>query len=151
MRAKMVKGKPWVEDLMRLPASRLRVEFVSAEPGVPASEAVEMSQEQLFQFFRPYGKLGDIVMQPPDSKVLPKFAYLDYTSIGKAIMARNCMHGYVVSEAEGGGKLGTVLRLKYEQKIKPRYIRDWIFGHPRIIIPIVAALIAALVAIIFDP
>ena len=55
MRAKMVKGKPWVEDLMRLPASRLRVEFVSAEAGVPASDAIEMSQEQLFQFFRPYG------------------------------------------------------------------------------------------------
>jgi hypothetical protein len=149
MRAKVVKGRPWVEDLMRLPASRLRVEFVSGEAG--SDEAVEMSQEQLFQFFRPYGKLGDIVVQPPDSKVLPKFAYLDYSSIRKAIMARNCMHGYLVSEAEGGGKKGTILRLKYEQKMKPRYIRDWIFGHPRIIIPIVAALIAGTVAIIFDP
>ena len=136
MHAKAVKGRPWVEDLMRLPATRLRVEFVSGEPGAPASEAVELSQEQLFQFFRPYGKLSDIVMQPPDSKVLPKFAYLDYTSIGKAIMARNCMHGYLVSEADGGGKKGTILRLKYEQKIKPRYIRDWIFSHPRIVIPI---------------
>ena len=151
MRVKAVKGRPWVEDLMRLPASRLRVEFVSGEPGAPASEAVELSQEQLFQFFRPYGKLGDIVMQPPDSKVLPKFAYLDYSSIGKAIMARNCMHGYLISEAEGGGAKGTILRLKYEQKIKPRYIRDWILNHPRIVIPIVAALIAGTVAIVFDP
>ncbi|KAF1844598.1 uncharacterized protein K460DRAFT_335478 [Cucurbitaria berberidis CBS 394.84] len=151
MRAKVVKGRPWVEDLMRLPAPRLRVEFVSGEAGAPATDAVELSQEQLFQYFRPYGKLGDIVMQPPDSKVLPKFAYLDYSSIGKAIMAKNCMHGYLVSEAEGGGLKGTILRLKYEQKIKPRYIRDWIFGHPRIIIPIVAALIAGTVAIVFDP
>lgn len=151
MRAKVVKGRPWVEDLMRLPASRLRVEFVSGEAGAPATEAVELSQEELFQFFRPYGKLGDIVMQPPDSKVLPKFAYLDYSSIGKAVMAKNCMHGYIVSEAEGGGKKGTILRLKYEQKVKPRYIRDWIFSHPRIIIPILAALIAGTVAIVFDP
>ncbi|USP80861.1 hypothetical protein yc1106_08135 [Curvularia clavata] len=151
MHAKVVKGRPWVEDLMRLPATRLRVEFVSGEPGASATEAVELSQEQLFQFFRPYGKLSDIVMQPPDSKVLPKFAYLDYTGIGKAIMARNCMHGYLVSEAEGGGKKGTILRLKYEQKIKPRYIRDWIFSHPRIVIPVVAALIAGLVAVVFDP
>ena len=151
MRAKVVKGRPWVEDLTRLPAPRLRVEFVSGEAGAPATDAVELSQEQLFQFFRPYGKLGDIVMQPPDSKVLPKFAYLDYSSIGKAIMAKNCMHGYLVTEAEGGGKKGTILRLKYEQKIKPRYIRDWIFSHPRIIIPIVAALIAGTVAVIFDP
>jgi hypothetical protein len=151
MRARAVKGKPWVEDMMRLPAARLRVEFVSGEPGAPVTDAVELSQEELFQFFRPYGKLGDIVMQASDSKVLPKFAYLDYASIGKAIEAKNCMHGYLVSEAEGGGKKGTILRLKYEQKIKPRYIRDWIINHPRIIIPIVAALIAGTVAVIFDP
>lgn len=151
MRAKVVKGRPWLEDLKRLPATRLRVEFICGEPGAPPTEAVELSQEELFQFFRPYGKLGDIVMQPPDSKILPKFAYLDYSSLGKAIMAKNCMHGYLVGEAEGGGKKGTILRLQYEQKIKPKYIRDWIFGHPRIIIPIVAALIAGTVAIIFDP
>jgi hypothetical protein len=151
MRAKGVKGKPWVEDMMRLPAPRLRVEFVPGEPGAPVAEAVELSQEQLFQFFRPYGKLSDIVVQDSDSKILPKFAYLDYSSIGKAIMARNCMHGYLVSEAEGGGKKGTILRLKYEQKIKPRYIRDWIVNHPRIIIPIIAALIAGTVAVVFDP
>jgi hypothetical protein len=151
MRAKAVKGRPWVEDMMRLPAARLRVEFVPGEAGAPITEAVGLSQEELFQFFRPYGKLGDIVMQESDSKVLPKFAYLDYSSIGKAIMAKNCMHGYIVSEAEGGGKLGTILRLKYEQKIKPRYVRDWIINHPRIIIPIIAALIAGTVAIVFDP
>ncbi|KAH8712185.1 RNA12 protein-domain-containing protein [Phaeosphaeriaceae sp. PMI808] len=151
MRAKAVKGKPWVEDMMRLPASRLRVEFVSGEPGAPLTDALALSQEQLFQFFRPYGKLSDIVMQDSDSKVLPKFAYLDYSSMGKAIMARNCMHGFLVPEAEGGGVKGTILRLKYEQKIKPRYIRDFIFGHPRIIIPVIAALIAATVAIVFDP
>jgi hypothetical protein len=151
MRAKVVQGKPWVEDMMRLPAPRLRVEFVSGEPGAPVTDAVNLSQEQLFQFFRPYGKLGDIVMQDSDSKVLPRFAYLDYSSIGKAIMAKNCMHGYLVSEKEGGGQKGTILRLKYEQKIKPRYIRDWIINHPRIIIPIIAALIAGTVAIVFDP
>jgi hypothetical protein len=151
MRAKLVKGRPWVEDMMRLPAPRLRVEFVPGEPGAAATDAVNLSQEQLFQFFRPYGKLSDIVIQDSDSKVLPKFAYLDYSSMRKAIMAKNCMHGYLVTEAEGGGKKGTFLRLKYEQKIKPRYIRDWIVNHPRIIIPILAALIAGTVAIVFDP
>lgn len=151
MRANAVKGRPWVEDMMRLPAPRLRVEFVPGEPGAPITEAVELSQEQLFQYFRPYGKLSDIVVQESDSKVLPRFAYLDYSTLGRAIMARNCMHGFTVSEAEGGGKKGTILRLKYEQKIKPRYIRDWIVNHPRIIIPIIAALIAGTVAVVFDP
>lgn len=151
MRAKPVKGRPWVEDMTRIPAPRLRVEFVPGEPGAPVTDAVDLSQEQLFQFFRPYGKLSDIVIQPPDSKILPKYAYLDYSSLGKAIMAKNCMHGFLVTEAQGGGVKGTILRLKYEQKIKPRYIRDWIFDHPRIVIPIIAALIAGTVAIVFDP
>jgi hypothetical protein len=151
VRANVVKGRPWVEDMMRLPAPRLRVEFVSGEPGASPSEAVELSQEELFQFFRPYGKLADIVMQPPDSKVLPKFAHLDFSSMAKAIMAKNCMHGYLVTEAEGGGQKGTILRLSYDQKIKPRWVRDWIFNHPRIVIPILAAIIAGITVAIFDP
>ncbi|KAJ8113831.1 hypothetical protein OPT61_g4129 [Boeremia exigua] len=151
MRTKAVKGRPWVEDLMYVPAPRLRVEFISGEPGGSLADAVELSQEELFQFFRPYGKLSDIVMQPPDSKVLPKFAHVDFATLGKAIMAKNCMHGYVVSQAEGGGAKGTILRLKYEQKIKPRWIRDWLFSHPRIVIPILAAIIAGITVAIFDP
>ncbi|KAK5280604.1 mitochondrial escape protein 2, partial [Cryomyces antarcticus] len=81
MRANLVRGKPWVEDLYRLPSSRLKVEFL---PTAPGAEAAEMSQEQLFSFFRQYGKLADIVPQPPDSKILPKFAYLDYFSVKPA-------------------------------------------------------------------
>lgn len=151
MRTKVVKGRPWVEDLMRMPAARLRVEFISGESGGNSADAVELSQEELFQFFRPYGKLSDIVMQPPDSKILPKFAHVDFSTMGKAIMAKNCMHGYLVSQAEGGGVKGTILRLKYEQKIKPRWIRDWLFSHPRIVIPILAAIIAGITVAIFDP
>jgi hypothetical protein len=148
MHVNLVRGRPWVEDLSRLPTSRLRVEFVPSEPG---AEAVELSQEQLYTFFRQYGKLGDIIVQPPDSKVLPKFAYLDFANMPKAIMAKNCMHGYLVSEAEGGGKKGTLLRLTYEQKIKGHWIRDWLVNHPRIVIPILAALVAGLTVVIFDP
>lgn len=112
---------------------------------------MELSQEQLYSFFRQYGKLGDIITQPPDSKILPKFAYLDFSNMPKAIMAKNCMHGYLVSEAEGGGKKGTLLRLTYEQKIKGHWIRDWLVNHPRIVIPIVAALVAGLTVVVFDP
>ncbi|KAF2128791.1 hypothetical protein P153DRAFT_385993 [Dothidotthia symphoricarpi CBS 119687] len=147
----VVKGRPWIEDLMRLPTPRLRVEFVPAEPGAGVSEAVELSQEQLFELFRPYGKLSDIVVQPPDSKVLPKFAYLDFAGLPNATMAKNCMHGYVLTEALGGGKKGTVVRLKYEAKIKPRWFKDWLFSHPRIVIPVLAAIVATITVAIFDP
>ena len=85
VRAGLVKGKPWVEDLYRLPSQRLRVEFL---PTAPGGEAAELSQEQLYVFFRPYGKLADIVSQPSDSKVLPKYAMLDFATIRKAVMAK---------------------------------------------------------------
>ena len=85
VRAGLVRGKPWVEDLYRLPSQRLRVEFLPTEPG---AEVAELSQEQLYSYFRPYGKLADIISQPSDSKVLPKYALLDFTAIRKAVMAK---------------------------------------------------------------
>ena len=148
MRAGLVQGRPWVEDLYRVPSTRLKVEFLQPLTG---GEATELSQEQLYSFFRPYGKLVDIIPQPQDSKILPKYAYVDFTRYRRAIMAKNCLHGLVASEADGGGKSGTLLRLSYEQKIKAHWIRDWLFNHPRIVIPILAALIAGITVAIFDP
>ncbi|KAK4550601.1 hypothetical protein LTR36_000180 [Oleoguttula mirabilis] len=148
VRAGLVLGKPWVEDLFRLPSRRLRVEFLPPQPG---AEIAELNQEQLYSFFRPYGKLSDIVTQPSDSKVVPRYAYLDFARLGKAIMARNCLHGYVVGDAQGGGKLGTVFRLTYEKKQRTTWAKDWIFTHPRIVIPLLAALVAGLAAVVFDP
>ena len=147
--AGLVKGVPWLEDLYRFPKSRMRVEFVAPSDG--DGSAVELSQETLYSFFRRYGKIAEITQQPSDSKVLPKYAYVDYVSVRDAIMARNCMHGFVVSEVLGGGKTGTKLRLSYEQRVKAHHIWNWITSHPRIVIPIVAALLATLTVAIFDP
>ena len=66
-------------------------------------------------------------------------------------MAKNCMHGFVVPEAEGGGRDGTVLKLLYEPRIKAHVLRDWFVNHPRIVIPIVAALLATVTVAVFDP
>lgn len=116
----LVHGRPWVEDLYRFPSSRLKVEFM---PTAPGGEAAELSQETLYSLFRKYGKLADIVLQPTDSKVLPKFAYLNFIRVRQAIMAKNCMHGFKVLKAAEGGKAGTVLKLGYEQKIKPHWYK----------------------------
>ena len=116
----LVHGRPWLEDLHRFPSSRLKVEFI---PTAPGGEAAELSQETLYSLFRKYGKLADIVPQPTDSKVLPKFAYLNFIRVRQAVMAKNCMHGLTVPEAVGGGKSGTVLKLEYQQKIKAHWIR----------------------------
>ena len=148
VQANLVRGKPWVEDLYRLPSQRLRIEFLPTSPG---GEVAELSQEQLYSFFRPYGKLADIITQPSDSKVLPKYALLDFMAIRKAVMAKNCLHGYTVSEPQGGGKLGTVFRVSYEKKQKARWFVDWLAGHPRIVIPAIAALVAGITVAVFDP
>lgn len=148
VRASLVLGKPWVEDLSRRPSRRLRAEFLPTEPG---AEAAELSQEQLYSHFRPFGKLSDIVTQPSDSKVTPRFAYVDFSQFRKAIMAKNCLHGFIVSEAEGGGKLGTVLRLTYEKKPRASWLKDWLFSHPRITLPLLLALVTGITVAVFDP
>ncbi len=148
MRTFLVRGRPWLEDLYRFPSSRLRVEFLPTSPG---GEAAELSQEILYSHFRKYGKLADIASQPADSKVLPKYAILNFIRVRQAIMAKNCMHGVVISPADGGGKAGTLLKLVYEPKVKAHWIRDWLFNHPRLVIPILAALIATFTVAVFDP
>ncbi|KAK2629273.1 hypothetical protein QTJ16_000093 [Diplocarpon rosae] len=148
IRTNLVVGRPWLEDLYHFPSSRIKVEFV---PTIPGGEAAELSQETLYSLFRKYGKLAEISPQLSDSKILPKYAYLDFARMRHAIMARNCMHGLKVLEAEGGGAAGTQLRLSFEQKRKTHWIWDWLMNHPRIFIPAVAALLATITVAIFDP
>ncbi|KAL8785424.1 MAG: hypothetical protein Q9213_003354 [Squamulea squamosa] len=144
----LVRGRPWLEDLQRYPSQRLRVEFLPTRPG---AEVAELPEETLYTLFRTYGKLGDIKPMPTGSKDLPKYATLYYGNIRDAIMAKNCMHGFVLPESEGGGKDGTVLKMVFEQRAKARFLRDWIMNHPRIIIPVVAALVASITVAVFDP
>jgi hypothetical protein len=143
-----VIGKPWIEDLYRLPSPRLRVAF---HPVSPEASAADLNTETLYTLFRPYGKIREIEKQPSDSKVLPRYAFVEFSRPKYAGMAKNCMHGFTVPEQEGGGKSGTLLKIKYERKIKLSMIKDWLFSHPRIVIPVLAALLAAITVIIFDP
>jgi hypothetical protein len=148
VKAHIVLGKPWVEDLFRFPSRRIRVEFLPAQTGV---EPAELSQEQLYAFFRPYGRLSDIVIQPSDSKVIPRYAYVDFARPRKAVMAKNCLHGFTVPPQEGGGKMGTVFRITYEKKERFGWAKSWFFDHPRIVLPLLAAIIAGISITVFDP
>lgn len=139
---------PWLEDLYRFPGSILRVNFAPKKPG---GTAAELSEETLYSLFRRYGKIADIVPQPWDSKETPRFAHISFPRLRDAIMAHNCMHGFVVGEDMGGGKDGTVLRLSYLRRLKVRTLWTWITNHPRIVLPILAALLAGISVLIFDP
>jgi hypothetical protein len=143
-----VVGNPWIEDLHRFPGPKLKVEFL---PTSPETTAAELTQEALYTIFRRYGKLKDIERQQPGSPITPRFAFVEFTRVKFAVLARSCVHGLTVVEKEGGGKQGTVLKITYERKIKSSWIKDWLFNHPRIVIPALAALIAAITVIIFDP
>jgi len=148
VRTFLVQGRPWVEDMVRFPSAQLKVEF---EPASSGGQAAELSQETLYSLFRRYGKLADIIPQPPDSKILPKYAILNFLTVRHAIMAKNVMHGYSVPGSEGGGEAGTVLKIAYQWKEKAHWYRDWFFNHPRIVIPLLAALFGTLAVAIFDP
>ncbi|KAF7595160.1 mitochondrial escape protein 2 [Aspergillus hancockii] len=143
-----VLGRPWVEDLYRIPSPRLRVEFL---PDSADNSASDLTTEALYSLFRGYGKLKDIEKQPSDSKTMPRYAYVEFARPNYAVTAKNCMHGFTIPEHEGGGKSSTRLKINYERKIKFSMIKDWILNHPRIVIPAIAALVAAITVTIFDP
>lgn len=149
VRAFLVRGRPWLEDLQRYPTPKVKVEFLPEKAG---SEAKELPQETLYAMFRRYGKIIDIQSQPADSKVLPKYATITFRLSRHAIMARNCMHGFAMPETVAGGQYaGTVVKLSYEQIIKGHWIRDWLKDHPRVVFPILVAIFATITVAIFDP
>ena len=148
IRTFLVRGRPWLEDLSRIPSSFVKVEFVSTEPGKPAQE---LSPETLFSLFRKYGRMLDIRTQPADSKEVPRYAVLIYRKTRHAVAAKNCLHGFVVGAEEGGGKAGTVLKTSYQQIHKAHWILDWIFSHPRITLPILVAFLGTFTVAVFDP
>ena len=147
-RAFLVRGTPWLEDLHRLPSKVVKVEFY---PPISGEAAGELSEESLYTLFRRYGRLRDIRPQPTDSKELPRYAHLHFDNIRAAIMAKSCMHGYTVPPTEGGSKDGTVLKLVYKKKKRAGIMWDWLVNHPRLTIPLLAALLGTLAVWIFDP
>ncbi|KAL4986644.1 RNA12 protein-domain-containing protein [Aspergillus falconensis] len=143
-----VQGRPWIEDLYRIPSQRIRVEF---HPVAPEGSATELSTEILYSVFRRYGKLRNIEREPPDSKVTPRYALVEFSRPSNAVTAKNCVHGCTIPPEGGRGKSGTRVKIKYERKIRLSMIKDWLLSHPRLVIPAVAALIAAITVTIFDP
>ncbi|EAA62318.1 hypothetical protein AN5137.2 [Aspergillus nidulans FGSC A4] len=143
-----VQGRPWIEDLYRIPSPRIRVEF---HPATPEGSATELTTEVLYSVFRRYGKLRYIEQQPPDSKVTPRYALVEFARPSNAVTAKNCVHGFTIPPEGGEGKSGTRVKIKYERKIRLSMIKDWLLSHPRLVIPAVAALIAAITVTIFDP
>lgn len=148
VRARGVRGIPWLEDLYRPSSRRLKVEFVP--PDSTSKDSIDLSQEMIYSIFRSYGKLLEITSQPADSKILPKYVTLDFASMQRAVMARNCLHGFRVLD-ESSGQAIAKLKISYERSTKAGWFKAWVMDHPRVVIPILAALTAAITVAVFDP
>lgn len=118
------------------------------------SDSPQIPQEELYEIFRPYGKIHNILPPPPSSKDLPRTTSLTYTSIRSATAARNCLHALVVpptplpSTPPGPP---TLLRILYAERTSTNHIKDWATSHPRIMLPLIVALLGGLSYAIFDP
>ncbi|BGP44021.1 mitochondrial escape protein 2 [Rhodotorula kratochvilovae] len=140
-RAFLVKGTPWMEDMNRFPSREIRLEY----------EGSEIPQEELYQIFRPYGKIHDIIPGPKSARII-------YTSIRSATSARNCLHAASVTSTLHGPPLPpgapprvAVLRILYADAKRTNYVRDFMTSHPRITIPLLVALLGTISYAIFDP
>ncbi|KAI9497812.1 RNA12 protein-domain-containing protein [Zychaea mexicana] len=136
IRAFLVKGEPFLEDLVaRYPSPRLRIEF-QGEP---------VTVERLYKHLREYGKIYDIALHPNPftSKEPARYAIVQFTRVRSATSARNCLHGHLIQ--------GNRLNILYERQLRTNVVKEWIMEHPRITVPILAAIIAGITYSIFDP
>ena len=129
LRSFLVRGRPWIEDLHRFPASRLRIEF----------EGPELTQETLYEHFRRYGRIVNIF----PSSATQKYAIMQFAQIRSATAARTCLHGF----QDGATKL----KIGFESQLKAHILKDWLVNHPRFTIPAFAALAAGISASLFEP
>lgn len=149
LRAFVVKGKPFFEDISsRLPSLRLKVTFENGP---------EISAEQLYSEFRPYGYISDISIL--FVKEGPKYAIIQFRRIRSATSAKNCLHNTRIfisnpslsSAPETPSTTSTRLNITYEPVMGANFIVKWLTSHPRITIPAALALLAAITYAIFDP
>ncbi|CDH60396.1 rna12 protein [Lichtheimia corymbifera JMRC:FSU:9682] len=136
IRTFLVKGEPFYEDMVaRYPSPRLRIEF-QGEP---------VTVERLYKHLRKYGRIYDIAVYPNPytSKDPPRYAIAQFTRIRSATSARNCLHGHFIQ--------GQRINILYERQLRTNVVKEWIMEHPRITVPIGAALLAGLTYSVFDP
>ncbi|EPQ25968.1 uncharacterized protein PFL1_06423 [Pseudozyma flocculosa PF-1] len=124
----VVRGKPFREDMNIFPATRLHVKL----------EGGDASEEQLWELLRPYGRILSI------NKEKPSEALVTFSRMRGATAARNCAHGFVLSN-------GARMILTFRSHMRGKQFWEWISNHPKIVFPVAAFLLGGLTYVIFDP
>ncbi|CCX06506.1 Similar to Mitochondrial escape protein 2; acc. no. Q873L8 [Pyronema omphalodes CBS 100304] len=135
-----VLGTPWLDDMDRFPSRKLRVEFIGGNE--PPSI---VQQEDLYQLFRLYGKIADIIPHATPADDLPRHAMIRFRNVRGATTAKNCLDGYVHQET------GIKLRILYGRGKNTRRILDWIVSNPKLAFPLIIAILGFFAVWVFDP
>ncbi|KAL7413942.1 RNA12 protein-domain-containing protein [Mrakia frigida] len=157
-----VLGRPWHEDLNRFPSSQLRIQF----------DGPDVNQETLYDLLRPYGHLSSITPPAPQPALTPRFALVNFTRLHSSTAAVSCLHGLSVpptpprvvtvskdpsvasplpNPPSNSPSTLTRMSFSYVSPLKAHVVRDWISGHPKIALPLLAFLIGTLSYTFFDP
>lgn len=138
--ALLVRGSPWVDDLWaKAPSRRLKIEF---------SDGPDVSIEDLYKAFRPFGLILDIRAPPSQPTDAPHFILVDFVTKRDAANARACLHGQEFTQEN---KKSTRIGIMYENMAPGATSWAWLTSHPRIAIPLLLVLIAGLSYAVFDP
>ena len=101
-----------------------------------------MHEETLFlPPSKPFGVIADIVQPTPVPAGSMRYAIVNFKSLRSSVIAHNCIHGLAIPTTSGAS---TLLHTGFERPIKAHAVRDWITGHPRLVIPVVVFLLGSL-------
>ncbi|KAJ3304692.1 mitochondrial escape protein 2 [Kappamyces sp. JEL0829] len=134
--AHLVKGRPWVEDLVsRVPSSRLHVEFIKGP---------DLTVESLYREFRMFGRIVDINLQKSTDKEVPRYASVQFLLKRAATSARNCIHGEQFE--------GTTIAIGYEVNHGWWYqFYNWFMGNLRVSVLLLLGVVGGFSYMVFDP
>lgn len=169
IRASLVKGKPFIHDMVSFPSKRVAVTF----RGAP------LPMEELYSVLRPYGQLlsleytssgsspvyatpfsisdgvkssyesysakSSLTSNTPHSNSFESqtAAIATYNKVHGAIGARNCAHGTLVH--------GTRLNIRYVEQIRSSAFWDFFSRNSRVFLPLFVSLLFFIIYHLFDP
>ncbi|KAF5324550.1 hypothetical protein D9611_004476 [Ephemerocybe angulata] len=134
----LVKGTPWREDMNRYASPIVRVLF----------DGPDVNEQELYESFRPYGRIRDIVLPGVVPAGQPRFATITFHSLPAATIARNVLYGVALRSQPSNI---TRIRTLYQKPIQAHAIRDWTANHPKVVLPLLIFLLGSLSYAIFDP
>ncbi|KAF5330523.1 hypothetical protein D9619_005680 [Psilocybe cf. subviscida] len=135
-------GDIWV-DMNRFASPVLKVAF----------EGPDVQEQSLYELCRPYGRIKDLALVPTVPAGTLRFSTVTFKHVHSAAIARNVIHGfkYPLPSSEPSSQTKTRLRVDFQKPLQAHAVRDWISGHPKIVLPVIVFLLGSLTYTVFDP